>query len=222
METKNLNDLNPNPKNPRSISKRDFASLKKSIQKFGDMSGIVYNTKTGRLVGGHMRQKSFMDLEGDKKVVITQRFDKPNAVGTVAVGYVTYNGEFYGYRETYWDEDIEAAAGIAANRIQGDFDLDLLGEMDQWLKDNNPDLLEYTGQDSAEIARLLGDSIEKEPVDDELNNMSIKLDDNQYVVVERAIAHMKAKQSFANEANSDFDGNAIYYICSEWLNAQAA
>jgi DNA modification methylase len=95
-------------------------------------------------------------MDGTKQVVITQRFDQPNHVGTVAVGYVTYNGEFYGYREVDWPLDRETAANIAANRISGDWDEALLAEMDWWLKENNPDMLALTGQTDDEISRLLG------------------------------------------------------------------
>jgi DNA modification methylase len=155
VETKNINDLIGNKKNPRTMSKHDADALKKSIEEFGDLSGIVFNIKTNQLVGGHQRIETFKRMTGERNVVITQRFDTPNKVGTVAVGYITFNGEFYGYREVDWPLDRETAANIAANRIQGEFDLDLLAEMDWWLKENNPDLLALTGQTDDEISRLL-------------------------------------------------------------------
>lgn len=156
MENKTLNDLHANPKNPRQISKHDFEALKKSIVKFGDISGIVFNRTTDRLVGGHQRTQAFKMLDGEKKITITQNFEQPNSVGTVAIGYVSLNGEHYSYREVEWQEDLEIAANIAANRIQGEWDMDLLAEMNYWLNENNPDLLQYTGEEKDEINRLLG------------------------------------------------------------------
>ncbi len=155
METRNLDDLHGNKKNPRQISKHDFEALQKSIVEFGDLSGIVFNRTTNRLVGGHQRTQAFKRLQGDKKVVITQTFTEPNKVGTVAVGYVTLDTEFYGYREVAWDEAREMAANIAANRISGEWDIDLLAEANYFLHENNPDLLALTGQTEDEISRLL-------------------------------------------------------------------
>lgn len=172
----NFNDLKPNIKNPRTMSKHDAESLKKSITEFGDLSGIVFNQQTGQLVGGHQRIETFKRMDGKKDVVITQRFQAPNKVGTVAVGYVTYNGEFYGYRVVDWPLDRETAANIAANRIQGEFDLDLLAEMDWWLKENNPDLLQSTGQTDKEISHLL-DAVGCSDSDDE--DESPEVDDKE-------------------------------------------
>jgi hypothetical protein len=221
MEEKQLSDLVPHDKNPRTISHFDFKNLQMSIEEYGDLSGIVNNLQTKRLVGGHQRRESFLALPADKRIVITQRFDHPNSVGTVAVGYVVYKDEFFAYREVMWDEAKEIAANIAANRITGDWDQELLAEHDQWLKDNNPDLLKKTGQSDDEIARLLGNGPEQESDDaDNRSSLNVKLTDDQFAVVEEAIARMKAKQSFAHEPNKDFDGNAIFYVCQEWLSSQ--
>ena len=97
MENKSLKDLKGNDNNPRRISKQDFESLKRSIKKFGDLSGIVFNIRTQQLAGGHQRQKAFEALDAND-IVITQKLTEPNRVGTVAVGYVMLDGERYGHR----------------------------------------------------------------------------------------------------------------------------
>lgn len=218
---KKVSDLKANPRNPRTISKVDFKNLQEAMKAFGDLSGIVFNVRTGQLVGGHQRVQSFHAAGGMQSVVITHRFEQPNSVGTIAIGNVMYGDEPFGYREVDWPEDREIAANITANRISGEFDLDMLAEWDQWLQENNPDLLALTGQSNDEIARLLGQDMPKEKDEDDItpNKMSIALTDNQYIVVERAIGLMKAKRSFENELNRDLDGNAIFYICAEWINA---
>ncbi len=157
METKQLEDLKGNPNNPRSISKEDYTALKNSISKFGDLSGIVFNETTGQLAGGHMRTKAFQELDGSKQIVITQRYDEPTKTGTIAIGYVTLNGETYGYREVRWDEGTEKAANIAANRISGEWDKDLLAQINYELSklENGADLLSLTGQTEEEISKLL-------------------------------------------------------------------
>lgn len=155
MDNQNLDSLKANPKNPRQINKHDFASLQKSIETFGDLSGVVYNTRTQQLVGGHQRTEAFKKLGGTSTIKITERLEQPDDVGTVAYGYVVWNGKQYAYREVDWDEDLELAANIAANRIQGEWDMDLLAEADYHLFENNPDLLALTGQSDQEVSRLL-------------------------------------------------------------------
>jgi hypothetical protein len=126
MDEKKLDSLKANPKNPRRIHQHDFAALQKSIDRFGDLAGIVFNVRTQQLVGGHQRQQAFNKLGGENKIVITTRLEQPDDVGTVAYGYIEYKGRQYAYREVDWDADFELAANIAANRIQGEWDMDLL------------------------------------------------------------------------------------------------
>lgn len=121
-------DLKPNPKNPRDITGEKLEALKRTIAKFGDLSGIVYNRQTENLVGGHQRVKSFPDSE----VKIEKKYTKPTKTGTVAEGYVVINGERFNYREVDWDEITEKAANIAANKGAGEWNLELLSE---WMRD---------------------------------------------------------------------------------------
>jgi hypothetical protein len=53
-----VKDLKPAGYNPRKISKEKLAALKKSLEEFGDLSGIVYNSRTRTLIGGHQRIKN--------------------------------------------------------------------------------------------------------------------------------------------------------------------
>lgn len=221
METKNINDLTPNVKNPRTISKHDYAALKKSIQEFGDLSGIVFNVTTQRLVGGHQRTTSFKDLAGEKNIVITQRFDQPNAFGTIAVGYLTYKGEFFSYREVQWPEPRELAANIAANRIQGQFDVDLLAEVTNEIKQADESLLALTGQTEKEIENLLKNAgvIENDeddsPADD--GKMIFKLTDHQRKLVEQAIEHIKITRDIPASDFEAKNGSALYYMAEQYM-----
>lgn len=219
METKSLGDLVGNPKNPRSISKSDFDSLKRSIIEFGDLSGIVFNRTTSHLVGGHQRVEAFKRLGGDQRIEIVQELEQPTKVGTIAIGFVQLNGERYGYREVVWPADREMAANIAANRISGDFDHDLLAEADQMLKDLNPDLLVLTGQSPAEIAQLLGGGQEESQTDDPRTSFSVKLTEKQYPTVEQAMLMLKSIRNIQAEGNDDMDANALYYICLDFLTS---
>lgn len=50
--------LLPADYNPRRISDRAMNGLRASLERFGELGGIVYNKRTGRLVGGHQRVKA--------------------------------------------------------------------------------------------------------------------------------------------------------------------
>ncbi len=132
-----LNQLLAAAYNPRKISGHDFKALKDSIGGFGDMSGVVFNRRTNRLVGGHQRKEAYSELGG--QIEITERLDEPNEVGTVARGYVVIGTEKYTYRVVDWPEEKEKLANLAANRIQGEWDDDKLAELIYSLKDQ-PDL----------------------------------------------------------------------------------
>jgi hypothetical protein len=165
METKQLSDLRPDPKNPRILSDHVGAALKNSMNKFGDLSSIVFNIQTQQLVGGHQRIKLMEQLPGDRKITITERAGVGNYVGhetlddtgTVAVGYVWIGNKQFPYREVNWDLGTQRAANIAANKITGEFDLDLLSEVNYELSQlaNGDELLALTGQTPAEQAQLL-------------------------------------------------------------------
>lgn len=124
-----IKDLNPNPKNPRTITDAKLSQLKKAIKEFGDLSGIVYNTKSKQIVCGHQRLKS---LDSDTPVVYTNKYSKPSKTGTIADGYIEIGKERFSYREVYWDENREKAANIAANKNAGSWDVEILSE---WFED---------------------------------------------------------------------------------------
>src|SRR3990167_1256023 len=113
----NLSDLTPHPGNPRKISDQKLEMLKKSLDQFGDLSGIVFNRRSSRLVGGHQRLKV---LPKDLPIKITKTYKEPTRTGSVADGYVEIDGERYRYREVDWDDPTEKAANIAANQHGGE------------------------------------------------------------------------------------------------------
>jgi len=156
METKEFDELKPNPKNPRDISDHDFDALVESIRRFGDLSGVVFNQTTSHLVGAHQRIKAFQKLGGRHQIFIDSRFEAPNRQGTVAIGRFEHEGEMFGYREVQWDKATEIAASRAANRIRGNDNLELLAEANQYLIENGQtELLKATGQMPDEINDLL-------------------------------------------------------------------
>lgn len=217
-----INDLHADPKNPRRISKDQFDKLRATMDKFGDLGGIVRNLQTDQLVGGHMRVERFK-ADQNAKVQITQRFDTPTAQGTVALGYVIVNGEPWNYREVRWPLELQRAANIAANYAGGEFDNELLAENLYALSEleNSDELLALTAMDDEAIGRLIKTVAgTDEPAAEATENerLSFRLTAGQREIVEQAIAHVLQSQSFDFNLNPDKNGNALYFLCTQYLS----
>ena len=61
-------DLKPAPYNPRRISPEAMAGLEASLDRFGVVQPIIYNQRSGYVVGGHQRLKALKK----KKITSTQ------------------------------------------------------------------------------------------------------------------------------------------------------
>jgi hypothetical protein len=131
-----VKSLSPNTENPRVITDQRLKRLKKNLALFGDLSGLVFNTKTKRLVTYHQRVKLLENAD----IAITKKYSRPSKTGTVAEGWFTSNGERFSYREVYWDDKTEKAATIAANKTAGDWDVQSLANWMKELKDADFDL----------------------------------------------------------------------------------
>lgn len=118
-----VKDLKANKRNPRKISGKKLEALKKSLEKFGDLSGFVFNRRTKQLVSGHQRSKS---LPPDAKIIIEIKHDEPTDAMTVAEGYVLIGKERFKYREVDADESWEVEALLSANKHGGEWDRDKL------------------------------------------------------------------------------------------------
>lgn len=139
-----------NPLNPRKITPEQLKMLADSLRRFGDLSGLILNVKTNHLVGGHQRTK----VLGSAPVEITKRYETATANGTVAEGFVIFEGERYTYREVSWDEHTENAAMIAANKHGGDWDFPMLSTLLLELDTGAFDLA-LTGFSAQELERMV-------------------------------------------------------------------
>lgn len=116
-----LASRNPNKRNPRKpFTEHQAIAFKKSINEFGDLSGLVWNRRTKTLIAGHKRREEF--LADNPTVEITETLDKPDAVGTTAWGYVDIRGTRFSYREVDWPKKKELAANLAANQHGAEFE----------------------------------------------------------------------------------------------------
>jgi hypothetical protein len=111
-------------KNPRQITDKQFAELKTSLEELGDLSGIVFNTSSGEILSGNQRSQVF-DIN-ECEVTYTEKFDKADEQGTLALGYVIWRGNKFAYREVSWDEKTSERAVVVANKLGGDWDKEIL------------------------------------------------------------------------------------------------
>ena len=123
-----------------------------------------------------------------------------------------------------WPLEKEKAANIAANRIQGEFDLDQLAQINYELKEVNPDLLTLTGQTDEEISQLInmvaGEPNVDLPDGDKpgFQQVTFTLADEQAETLEQALQFIKEHKNFEGLPNENRNGNALYFVAKEFLD----
>ncbi len=111
-------------KNPRQITDKQFKQLQETLLELGDLSGIVHDLNSNEIISGNQRSRVF-DIN-KCEVEITERYDKPDKQGTVAIGFVIWQGAKYNYRQVRWTERQCEKANIVANKGGGDWNFDTL------------------------------------------------------------------------------------------------
>lgn len=137
-----IEEIDPAPYNPRVELRpgdEDFDRLKRSIEEFGCVEPLVWNARTGRLVGGHQRLAVL----------------RSQGAARVQVSVVDL------------DEAREKALNLALNRIAGRWDEEKLAALlDEILREETIDL-DLTGFDLDEarelVERVLGPLEERDP-----------------------------------------------------------
>ena len=135
--------LNPAKYNPRKDLKPgdpEYEKLKKSIETFGYVEPVIWNKRTGHIVGGHQRLKILLEQ------------------GAAEVDCVVVD----------MNETEEKALNVALNKVSGDWNLpklaDLISELDEAMFD-----IDLTGFDAAEIEDLFSKVHDKDVQDDDFD-----------------------------------------------------
>ncbi len=88
-------DLTPAPYNPRQISPEALAGLRASLDRFGCVEPVIWNTRTGHVVGGHQRLKALQQLgETETQVVVVDLPEAEEKALNVALNNPAIAGEF--------------------------------------------------------------------------------------------------------------------------------
>jgi hypothetical protein len=150
---KSVKDLKEAKYNPRTITGARKEALKNSMSSFGDLSGVVFNTRTKTLISGHQRMSTTQGLPS--KIVQNKHTDKH---GTVAIGHIevtTKQGVLrIPYRAVDWDLTKEKAANIAANAHGGQFDKEKLKKVLASIEKSKAFDVELTGLDALTLKSL--------------------------------------------------------------------
>jgi DNA modification methylase len=128
IETISADLLNPAKYNPRKDLKpgdSDYEKLLRSVEEFGYVEPVIWNKRTGNIVGGHQRFKILRQL------------------GYAEIQCVVLD----------IDEQREKALNVALNKIGGEFDSELLSNLLRELDESGFDV-RLTGFEDDEISKL--------------------------------------------------------------------
>ena len=143
IEKIKVDKLNPAPYNPRKDLKPgdpEYEKLKNSILTFGYVEPVLWNKRTGHIIGGHQRYKVLVEM--DKKEIDCVIVDM--------------------------DIENEKALNIALNKVSGDWDKDKLMLLIEDLQGVDFDV-SLTGFDPAELDDLFKDSLKESIKEDEFD-----------------------------------------------------
>jgi hypothetical protein len=88
-----FSDVKPNPENPRAIDEVSLIGLRKSLERFGYVEPIIWNKRTGHIVGGHQRflvltranvseaQMVVVDMSPEEELVANITLNNPEIEG---------------------------------------------------------------------------------------------------------------------------------------------
>lgn len=128
VPVKKINQAPYNPRVDLQPGDAEYENLKRSIKEFGYIDPLIWNEKTGNLVGGHQRFKILV-AEGYQELdVSVVNLEPPQ----------------------------EKAMNIALNKISGDWDEDALIAVLQELQDSDIEL-QLTGFDEVALKHMIGD-----------------------------------------------------------------
>ena len=158
IKTISIDKINPASYNPRKDLKPDdkaYKQLVKSMSEFGCVEPLVWNKRTGNLVGGHQRFK-----------VILAQGAKEAQVSVVDLSL-----------------EKEKVLNVALNKISGDWDQEKLALLiDELVK--APDIdIETTGFELPEVEQLLADIINGDETEEQFD-ISEELEGNKPIVTQ--------------------------------------
>lgn len=119
-----------NPRKDLKPGDPEYEKLRRSIEEFGYVEPVIWNRRTGNIVGGHQRYKVLI------------------ALGVKEIDCVVVD----------LDDEREKALNVALNKITGEFDIPMLTDLLRDLNQDGFDV-SLTGFDAAELDALFRDDV---------------------------------------------------------------
>lgn len=107
------------PYNPRGLSDGAKSRLKRGIKKHGIVDTLVYNVRTGNLVGGHQRLKVLDELEGTDDYTLTVQQIDVDENEEMLLNMALNNPSLQGHFESDLQRDLFAHLMDAGVDIEG-------------------------------------------------------------------------------------------------------
>lgn len=120
--TMKLTELNPAEYNPREITDDALIGLKNSLEEFGLVQNLVWNRRTGDLVGGHQRMKVMIgegitkamicvvDLSRKREKALNIALNNPHIAGT-------FDGGLQSLLEEIRDDDVHLFRDVYLDKL---------------------------------------------------------------------------------------------------------
>jgi len=116
-----LAELAPDPGNPRRITPEAAAGLRFSLDRYGDLSGIVFDAEAGVLVSGHQRLDQ-LRAAGVAEWTVERECDAgltaPDGPGAEGTGWIAHTSGRFRVRLVRWTEQTRGEANLVANSDQ--------------------------------------------------------------------------------------------------------
>jgi hypothetical protein len=147
-----LVDLNQAPYNPRRITDEAFGGLGASLEEFGLLSLIIWNKRTGNIVGGHQRYKKLVEMgETETDVVVVDLDNNDEVALNIMLNNSQSRGDYTSDVKVML-EKIEVQVGSVFNNIKLNDLYDRIKENCKESKPREPREQDDSGGDGTYIA----------------------------------------------------------------------
>ena len=195
----NIDELIPYVNNTRTHTDKQITQVASSIKEFGFTNPVLVDDENG-IIAGHCRVIAAKKLNYTEVpiIVLSGLSEAQRKAYIIADNQLALNAG--------WDLDLLKIEFDSLKEL--DFNLDLLGFEDDFTIDvlNNVDEVDYPE---------LADG-EKEPY----QQKTFTLHDEQVDIVDDAIMKARANPLSDTGLNDNSNGNALSFICDDWLRVQ--
>ena len=193
IEKIDIHSLVPADYNPRKISDKDYANLKKSIDEFGIVDPIIVNLNDNTIISGHQRFDVLFYEQELSELLLIKLGD---------IGWVFTDTDL-----KVKDKNHEKTLNLALNRIHGEFDEDLLNEVLIELEEVKLDHL--TGFDlelddiNYDFITRIEDEYEEEVVENTSEEETYEEDDFEEIIEEEIDIPTDSDRTVDDEIKND-------------------